>query len=193
MELIYIPLEVYDKEEATALIGPKVTSTILERIPDIRGILIFAFQIPDADPVREVDDPFLGEHILKIWTRVYWTLVQYGERVRSAGQCRQGFANAVREILRVSSCLRDPVDARTLAQFCKRQVRIQEARAIEIVIAPAVQDMANVEPANPAGEVCIADNIDGAAVAEQMVKLGVIRKLIDPLEVDQEKPAHEIR
>ena len=71
-----MPLEVCDKEEATALIGPKVSSTILEGTPDIRGILIFAFQIPDADPVREVDAPFLGEHILKILTPVYWTLVQ---------------------------------------------------------------------------------------------------------------------
>jgi len=43
MELIYIQLEVCDKEEATALIGPKVTSIVLERTSDIRGALIFAF------------------------------------------------------------------------------------------------------------------------------------------------------
>src|SRR5215510_10493895 len=137
--------------------------------------------------------PFLGEHILKYLTPVYWTLVQYGERVRSAGPCRQGFSNALGEILRVPGGLSGLIDVRTPAQFFKRQVRIQEARVIKIAIAPAVQDMADIQPADPAGEVCIADNIDGAAVAEQMVKLGMIRKLIDPVQVDQEKPAHEIR
>ena len=133
--------------------------------------------------------PFLGEHIPKILTPAYWTLVQYGERARSAGHCRQGFANALGEILRVSGSLRCLIDMRTAAQFFKWQARIQDARAIEIAIAPTVQDVADIQPADPAGEVCIADDIDRAAVAEQMVKLRSIRQLIDALQVDEEEPA----
>ena len=79
--------------------------------------------------------------------------------------------------------------SRTPAQFCKWQARIQDACVIEIAIAPTVQDMADIQPADPAGEVGIAHDIDRAAVAEQMVKLGSIRQLIDPIQVDQEEPA----
>src|SRR5262249_49798284 len=70
---------------------------------------------------------------------------------------------------------------------------IQNACAVEIAIAPSVQDMADVEPAGPAGEGCRAGNIDGAAVTEEVVKLGVIRKLIVPGQVEQGKPARESR
>src|SRR5262245_30225075 len=111
----------------------------------------------------------------------------------SRSQCRQGFTNALGEILRVPSSLRDLVDARMLAQFCKRQVRLQEARAVEIAIAPAVQDMANIQPANPACEICIADDVYRAAVAKQMVKFWSIRQFVDPLQVNHKEPAHEIR
>src|SRR5262245_38240684 len=110
---------------------------------------------------------------------------------RSTGRCREGFTNALGEILCVPGSLRGLVDLRTPAQFFKWQARIQEARAIEIAIAPTVQDMADIQSADPAGEVGIAHDIDRAAVAEQMVKLGVIRELIDTLQVDQEKPAHD--
>src|SRR5262249_61233832 len=77
------------------------------------------------------------------------------------------------------------------AQLFERQARIQEARAIEIAVAPTVQDMADIEPADPAGKGGIADDIDRAAVAEQMIKIGSVRKLVDPLQIDQEKPAKE--
>ena len=87
-------------------------------------------------------------------------------------RCRQGFANALGEILSVPGSSRDLIDVRTLAQFFKWQARIQDACVIEIAIAPAVQDVADIQAADPAGEVCIADDIDRAAVAEQMVKLG---------------------
>src|SRR5262245_39607759 len=135
--------------------------------------------------------PFLGEHILKILTPVYWTLVQYVERARSAGLCREGFANALGKVLGIPGGLRNLIDVGTAAQLFERQARIQEARAIEIAVAPPVQDMADIEPADPAGKVGIADDIDRAAVAEQMIKLGSVRKLVDPLQIDQEKPAHE--
>jgi len=108
---------------------------------------------------------------------------------RSAGRCREGFANALGEVLRVPGSLRGLVDSRTPAQFCKWQGRIQGACTIEIAIAEAVQDMANIQPADPAGEVCIAHDIDRAAVAEQMVPFGVIREFIDPIQVNQEEPA----
>ena len=112
-------------------------------------------------------------------------------RAASAGQCGEGFANALGEILRVPGSLRGLIDMRTPAQFFKWQARIQDASVIEIAIAPAVQNMADIQPADPAGEVCIADDIDRAAVAEKIVKLGMIGQLIDPLQVDQEKPAHD--
>ena len=54
--------------------------------------------------------PFLGEYILKILTPVYWTLVQYGARVRSAGLCREGFANALGKVLGIPGGLRNLID-----------------------------------------------------------------------------------
>ena len=54
--------------------------------------------------------PFLGEYILKILTPVYWTLVQYGARVRSAGLCREEFANALGKVLGIPGGLRNLID-----------------------------------------------------------------------------------
>src|SRR5262245_39844626 len=113
-------------------------------------------------------------------------------RKGSRSRCRQGLANALGEILRVPGGLRGLVDVRTPAQFFKRQALIQDAGAIEIAIAPAGQDMADIKSADPAGEVCIAHDIDRAVVAEQMVKLGSIRKLVDSFQVDQEQPARKL-
>src|SRR5262245_18935805 len=113
------------------------------------------------------------------------------DRRQSLGRRWEGFANALGEVLRVPGSLRGLIDVRTPAQFFKWQARIQDACVIEIAIAPTVQDMADIKPADPAGEVCIAHDIDRAAVTEQMVKLGMIRKLIDSLQVDQKEPAHD--
>src|SRR5262245_12085504 len=100
-------------------------------------------------------------------------------RRESTTRCRQGFANALREILRVPGGLRGLVDVRTPAQFFKRQARIQDAGAIEIAIGEPGKQVADIKSADAAGEVCIAHDIDRAVVAEQMVKLGSIRKFID--------------
>lgn len=78
---------------------------------------------------------------------------------------------------------------RTPPQFFKWQIRVQDACVIEIAIAPAVQDVTDIQPAHSPGEICIADDIDRTAVAEQVVKLGMVRELIDPFQIDQEKPA----
>src|SRR5262249_2797879 len=83
-------------------------------------------------------------------------------------------------------------DVRTPAQFFKRQARIQDAGAIKIAIGEAAQNMADIKSADPAGEVCIAHDIDRAVIAEQMVKLGSIRKFIDSFQVDQEQPARKL-
>src|SRR5262249_16023396 len=133
----------------------------------------------------------LSERIFEILTPVNWTLVQYGERARSAGLCREGFANALGKVLGIPGGLRNLIDVRTAAQLFERQARIQEARAIEIARAPTLQDGADTEEADPTGKVGIADDIDRAAVAEQMIKLGSVCKLVDPLQIDQEKPANE--
>src|SRR5262245_56168606 len=125
-------------------------------------------------------------------TPVNWTLVQYGERVRSAGRCRQGFANALGEILRVPGSLRSLVDLRTPPQFFKWQGRIQGAHAIEIAIGEPGKQVADIKSADATSEVCIAHDIDRAVVAQQMVKLGLIGEFIDPLQIDQEEPARKL-
>src|SRR5882724_12799967 len=73
--------------------------------------------------------------------------------------CRQGFANALGEIFSVLGSQCSLIDVRTPPQFFKWQVRVQDACVIEIAIAPAVQDVADIQPADPAGEVRIADDI----------------------------------
>src|SRR5262245_21229074 len=114
----------------------------------------------------------------------------YGTKT-SARRCGEGFANALGEIFAVPGSLGGFVDARTPPQFFKWQRCVQSACAIKIAIAPTVHDMADIKPADPAGEVSVAHDIDCAAVAEQMIKLGLVRKLVDPLEVDQKEPAHK--
>ena len=111
--------------------------------------------------------PFLGEHILKILAPVYWTLVQYREsasvslrvsirRLEGSGmrdqrrRCRQGFANALGEVFSVPGSQCSLIDVRTPPEFLKWQVRVQDACVIEIAIAPAVQDMADIKLADPA-------------------------------------------
>src|SRR5262245_48495598 len=49
--------------------------------------------------------------------------------------------------------------------------------------------MTEFESALAAGSVGVADDVDGAAVAQKMIKLRPIGELVDPIQVDQQKPA----
>ena len=94
-----------------------------------------------------------------------------------------------REIGRAVGRLRRLVDERAPPQFVERQRRVDPARVVEVAVDQAVEEMADVEPALPAGGVGIADDVDRAAVAQQMIPLRAVGELVDPLEVDQQQPA----
>src|ERR1700716_3289153 len=106
---------------------------------------------------------------------------------------RHGCANALREIGCIIGRLRGLVNQRASPQLVKWQRRVHPARMVEVAVDQAVEEMTDVEPAFPAGGVQIANDIDRAAVAEQMIELRPICKLVDPLEVDQQQLAHLVR
>src|SRR5215470_23980 len=54
---------------------------------------------------------------------------------------------------------------------------------------PAVEELAEIKPAGPAGDVGIAHDVDRAAVLEQVIELGPLREFVNPLQVDQEEVA----
>jgi hypothetical protein len=47
----------------------------------------------------------------------------------------------------------------------------------------------DVDAAGPSDRVGIADDVDRATVAEQMVELRMLGELVDPLEVDEQQTA----
>ena len=81
------------------------------------------------------------------------------------------------------------IDQGAPSQFVERQGRVDPARKIEVAVDQAVEEMTDVEPADPAGGVRVADDIDRAAVGQQMIEFGVIGEFVDPREVDQQQPA----
>src|SRR6185437_4396175 len=62
-------------------------------------------------------------------------------------------------------------------------------RGIEIAVNQAVEEMADVESPLPPGGVRVADDIDGAAVGQQIVELRPGGELVDPRKIDKEQPA----
>ena len=84
--------------------------------------------------------------------------------------------------------LRGIVDQGAPAQLLERQRRIHPARVIEVAVDQPVEEMADVEPAFPAGGVGVANDVDRAAVAQQVIELRPIGELVDPREVDQQQP-----
>ena len=99
---------------------------------------------------------------------------------------RQGCANALREIGRAIGRLRGLVDQGAPPQLVERQRRVHPARVVEVAVDQAVEEMADVEPALPAGGVGVAHDVDRAAVAQQVIELRPIGEFVDPLEVDQQ-------
>src|ERR1700722_4090452 len=58
---------------------------------------------------------------------------------------------------------------------------------VEVAVNQTIQQMANIKPAFPTGGICIADDVDGAAVGQQMIKLRLIREFVNPREVDEQQ------
>src|SRR5215510_11276898 len=64
---------------------------------------------------------------------------------------------------------------------------------IQVAVDQAVEEMANVEPALPAGGVRVAYDVDRAAVGQQVIELGVIGELVDPCEIYEQEAARIVR
>ena len=81
------------------------------------------------------------------------------------------------------------VDQGPSPQFVKLQRRVYPARVLEVAVDQPVEEMANVEPAPPAGRIRIAHDVDRAAVGQQMIELRLIGELVDARQIDQQQPA----
>src|SRR5215471_10424876 len=101
----------------------------------------------------------------------------------SRSRNRQGCANALGEIRGVVGSLRGLIDPRTPAQLVKRQDVVDQSCAIDIAIDEAVQKMTDIKSADPASGVRVAHDVDRATVAQQVVKLWVISKFVDSIQV----------
>src|SRR5215831_14959992 len=95
-------------------------------------------------------------------------------RTNSWGLCksvwdrRQACANAIREIGCSVGRLRGRVDQRAPAQLVERQRRVDPTRVVEVAVDEAIEEVADVEPALPARGIQVANDVDRAAVAQEM-------------------------
>src|SRR5262245_9152362 len=102
---------------------------------------------------------------------------------RSRSGNRQRGANALGEIRSVVGGQRRLVDSGTPAQLVKRQGLVHQSRAVNITIDEAVEKMTHIKSADPASGVRVAYDVDCTTVAQQMVKLRVISKFVDSIQV----------
>jgi hypothetical protein len=105
---------------------------------------------------------------------------------------RQGRPYSLREIGGPIGRPRCLIDQGASPKFLKRQGSVDTAGVIEVAIDQTVQQMAQLEPAAPAGSVRVTYDVDGAAVVQQMIEFGVIGEFVDPRQVDQEQPTRII-
>src|SRR4030095_14590240 len=101
----------------------------------------------------------------------------------SRSRNRQRGANASGEIRSIVGSLCGLIDPRTPAQLVKRQGIVDQSSTIDIAIDETVEKMTDIKSPNPAGRVCVAHDVDRAAVAQQMGKLCVINEFVDPIDV----------
>ena len=87
------------------------------------------------------------------------------------------------EIRSVVGSQRGLVDSTTPAQLVKRQGVVYQSCAIDIAIDETVKEMTDIKSADPPGRVCVAHDVDRAAVAQKMIKLWVISEFVDPIDV----------
>lgn len=101
----------------------------------------------------------------------------------SRSRNRQGGANTLGEIRSVAGSQRGVIDPRTPAKFVKRQSVVDQSCAIDVAVDETVEEMTDIKSADPASGVGVAHDVNCATVAEQMVKLCVIREFIDAIHV----------
>src|SRR5690606_33903519 len=104
----------------------------------------------------------------------------------SARNRREGRADAFREIGCILGLARSFVDPRAPAQFTKRQRRVDPARAVEIGVDETVEYVADRDTSDPAGGVRVTYDVDRTAVGQQVIELGPLGQLVDPLKIDEE-------
>ena len=56
---------------------------------------------------------------------------------------------------------------------------------VKIAIDQAVEQVADIEPPLPACGVGVADNIDGAAIGQQVIEFRRVGKLVNPVQIDK--------
>ena len=76
--------------------------------------------------------------------------------------------------------MRRLVDQGAPPQLVKRQRRVDPAGGVEVAVYQPVEDMTNVKPPRPSSSIRVADDVDRAAVAQQVIELRPIGELIDP-------------
>src|SRR6185503_4640560 len=94
---------------------------------------------------------------------------------------RQRRANAIGEIRRAASRLRDVINEGTPPQFFEWQIRIHPTGMIKITVDQPVEQMANVELAGATGGICVTYDVDRAAIGQQIIEFRPIGKFVDPL------------
>jgi len=73
---------------------------------------------------------------------------------------------------------------RRRTQFFERERRVDSAGMVEIAVDQTVEQMSNVEAPGSACGVRITNDVDRATVAQQVIELRIIFKLINPIQVD---------
>src|SRR6185312_6796819 len=105
---------------------------------------------------------------------------------------RQRRANAIGEIRRAASRLRDVINEGTPPQFFEWQIRIHPTGMIKITVDQPVEQMANVELAGATGGICVMYDVDRAAIGQQMIEFRPIGKFVDPLKINQQQSPHAL-
>src|SRR6185437_8552577 len=103
----------------------------------------------------------------------------------SAIDRRKGCADALRKLRlrRAVGCLGGLVDERATAQLVQRQRRVHAPRVVEVAVDQPIEEMAEVPPPLAPGGVRVANDVDGAAVGQQLIELRPVGELVDPREI----------
>src|SRR4029078_5488748 len=91
---------------------------------------------------------------------------------------------------RVASRLSRRVDERASSQFFEWKLRVDPAGMVQVTVDQPVEQVTNVEAPGPSRRVRVANDVNRAAIAQQMIELRPIGKLIDPLKGDQHTAEH---
>src|SRR5262249_51510184 len=110
----------------------------------------------------------------------------------SASGCRQECADAPREIglWCAVGCLCGLIYLGAPPQLVERQGRVHPPRVVEVAVDQPVEEMADVEPPLPPGGVHVTNDVDGAAVGEQVVELRPVGEFVDPCQIHKQQPPH---